>query len=39
MQNKVYTLVTGASEGLGKAIALECASREYESHIGSIARS
>ncbi|MEI9909234.1 MAG: SDR family NAD(P)-dependent oxidoreductase [Bacteroidota bacterium] len=25
--NKSYTLITGASEGLGKALAIECASR------------
>lgn len=25
--NKLYTLITGASEGIGKALALECASR------------
>lgn len=28
MQNKVYTLITGASEGLGKAFAFECAQRK-----------
>ncbi len=28
MQYKYYTLVTGASEGLGKALALECAKRK-----------
>lgn len=28
MINTVYTLITGASEGLGKAFALECASRQ-----------
>ena len=27
MPNKFYTLITGASEGFGKALALECASR------------
>ena len=27
MQNKVYTLITGSSEGLGKAFAIECAKR------------
>jgi short-subunit dehydrogenase len=27
MRNTVYTLITGASEGLGKALAFECASR------------
>ena len=27
MQNKVYTLITGSSEGLGKALAIECAKR------------
>ena len=27
MPDKLYTLVTGASEGLGKALALECAKR------------
>jgi len=27
MHNELYTLITGASEGLGKALALECASR------------
>jgi short-subunit dehydrogenase len=27
MHNTVYTLITGASEGLGKAFAFECASR------------
>ena len=27
MQNKVYTLITGSSEGLGKAFAIECARR------------
>lgn len=27
MQNKVYTLITGSSEGLGKAFAVECAKR------------
>ena len=26
MKNKYYTLITGASEGFGKALALECAS-------------
>ncbi len=26
--NKPYTLITGASEGLGKALAIECASRK-----------
>lgn len=28
MFNKYYTLITGASEGFGKALALECASRK-----------
>lgn len=28
MQNKKYTLITGASEGFGKALALECATRK-----------
>jgi short-subunit dehydrogenase len=28
MQNRVYTLITGASEGLGKAFAFECAQRK-----------
>jgi uncharacterized protein len=28
MPNTVYTLITGASEGLGKALAFECASRK-----------
>lgn len=28
MLNKMYTLITGASEGLGKAFALECAKRD-----------
>jgi len=28
MHRKYYTLITGASEGLGKALALECASRK-----------
>jgi len=27
MQNKVFTLITGSSEGLGKAFAIECAKR------------
>lgn len=27
MNNKVYTLITGSSEGLGKAFAIECAKR------------
>lgn len=27
MHNNCYTLITGASEGLGKALAIECASR------------
>jgi len=27
MQNNIYTLITGASEGLGKAFAFECAER------------
>jgi short-subunit dehydrogenase len=27
MTNKIYTLITGASEGLGKTLAIECASR------------
>jgi uncharacterized protein len=27
LKHKLYTLITGASEGLGKALALECASR------------
>ena len=27
MKNNIYTLITGASEGLGKAMAMECASR------------
>ena len=28
MLNNNYTLITGASEGFGKALALECASRK-----------
>lgn len=28
MRNNYYTLITGASEGFGKALALECASRK-----------
>jgi short-subunit dehydrogenase len=28
MDNKVYTLITGSSEGLGKALAIECAKRQ-----------
>ena len=28
MSNKKYTLITGASEGFGKALAIECASRK-----------
>ena len=28
MHNKYYTLITGASEGLGKALAIECAQRK-----------
>lgn len=28
MKNNIYTLITGASEGLGKALAMECASRK-----------
>ena len=28
MRNKNYALITGASEGFGKALALECASRD-----------
>ena len=28
MRNKNYALITGASEGFGKALALECASRK-----------
>lgn len=28
MRNKLFTLITGASEGFGKALALECASRK-----------
>ena len=27
MENKPYTLITGASEGLGKTLAIECATR------------
>src|SRR5476651_1596268 len=27
MGNRLYTLITGASEGLGKTLAVECASR------------
>ena len=27
MQSKIYTLITGSSEGLGKAFAIECAKR------------
>src|SRR5579863_1147698 len=27
MENKLYTLITGASEGLGKRLAMECASK------------
>ena len=27
MHNNCYTLITGASEGLGKALAIECAGR------------
>ena len=27
MENKLYTLITGASEGLGKRLAIECATR------------
>ena len=27
MSNKTYTLITGSSEGLGKTLATECASR------------
>jgi uncharacterized protein len=27
MLNSCYTLITGASEGLGKALAIECARR------------
>jgi short-subunit dehydrogenase len=29
LRNSYYTLITGASEGLGKSFALECASREH----------
>ncbi|MEZ5028501.1 MAG: hypothetical protein R2765_06910 [Ferruginibacter sp.] len=28
MHNPYYTLITGASEGFGKALALECATRK-----------
>ena len=28
MKNNIYTLITGASEGLGKALAMECARRK-----------
>lgn len=28
MENKIYTLITGASEGLGKTLAIECATRK-----------
>src|ERR1700741_5198861 len=28
MKNNIYTLITGASEGLGKALAIECARRK-----------
>jgi len=28
MKNNLYTLITGASEGFGKALAIECASRK-----------
>lgn len=28
MENDIYTLITGGSKGIGKAIALECASRK-----------
>ena len=28
MRNKNYVLITGASEGFGKALALECAGRK-----------
>jgi uncharacterized protein len=28
MRNETYTMITGASEGFGKALALECASRK-----------
>src|SRR5687767_8177540 len=28
MANELYTLITGASDGFGKALALECASRK-----------
>lgn len=28
MKNKTYTLITGASEGFGRALAMECASRK-----------
>src|SRR5690349_22054821 len=27
-QNKLYTLITGASDGFGKALAIECARRK-----------
>ena len=29
MRNENYVLITGASEGFGKALALECAGREF----------
>ena len=30
MRNRTYALITGASEGFGKALALECASRKMD---------
>lgn len=29
MKEKIYTIVTGSSSGIGKAIAIECAKRKY----------
>ena len=37
--SKAYTIITGASEGLGKAFAIECASRQMNLVLVSLPRS